>query len=452
MSRLARAVKKGGSFEGREIRADELARVLRGEPRALKVAGARIVGNLDLSDLRTSVLVSLTSCVFDEPIRLERAHLSFLDFSGSTIPAIYADGLRSEHGIVLSEVRCLHGGIDLTDAVIGGTLLLSGAELANDEGAALDADRLVASGSVFLRAGFRAESKDALGTIRLFAARIGGQLDLSDARLSNTDGPAFGADGMTVEESVHFSRVTATTACDDDTIRLRGVHIGGQLRMDGAQLTNTDGPALGADSITVGGDAHFTDGFRAETTSSYGTVRLPGARIGGELKLGSAELKNTCGPAFLGDQAAIGEDLVFGDGFRAEGAGPGGCFRLFGARISGQLIGNGAHLVCQGGPALTAATCRVESSALFDAGFRAESTGDEATIILIDAIFGAQLSFGDGEIVQNNAERDYLDLAGAHREGCADTALVRHPGRRGRVDLHTGALGRHAGRVACDAR
>ncbi|HEV7974543.1 hypothetical protein [Amycolatopsis sp.] len=417
MSRFARAVKKGGSFEGRVIQADKLTEVLRSAPRALKVAGARIVGELDLSDLRTSVPLTLTSCRFDQPIRLERAHLSFLDLSRCTIPAIYADGLRIEHGIVLSEVRCLKGGIDLTDAVIGGTLLLSGAELANDEGAALDADRLVVSGSVFLRAGFRAEATDELGAVRMFGARIGGQLDMSDARVSNTDGPAFGADGMSVEESAHFSRVAAATTCDDDTIRLRGVHIGGQLRMDGAQLTNTDGPAVGADGITVDGDAQFTEGFRAETASPNGTVRLAGARIGGELQLWGAQLKNSAGPAFLGDHLVVGETLTFGDGFRAEGAGPDGCFRLFGARISGQLIGNGGHLVCQGGPALTASTCRVESTVLFNDGFRAESTGDAATIIFIDAHFGTQLSFRDAEIVQNNPEQDGIDLDGVTVKG-----------------------------------
>jgi hypothetical protein len=61
-------------------------------------------------------------------------------------------------------------------------------------------------------------------------------------------------------------------------VNLGGAHIGGQLSLGGAQLTNPGGRALYADGLTVDQSMFCREGFTAD-----GEVRLPGAHIGGPL-------------------------------------------------------------------------------------------------------------------------------------------------------------------------
>jgi hypothetical protein len=61
-------------------------------------------------------------------------------------------------------------------------------------------------------------------------------------------------------------------------VRLPGAVVGTMLSLAGATLRNPDGPSLVADYLRTGSNAVFYDGFDAE-----GTVRLVGAKIGGQL-------------------------------------------------------------------------------------------------------------------------------------------------------------------------
>src|ERR1700747_61335 len=55
------------------------------------------------------------------------------------------------------------------------------------------------------------------------------------------------------------------------------------LDCDGAERRNDSGPALSADSLQVGQNMYLTDRFTATGSGSDGAVRLPVARIGGQL-------------------------------------------------------------------------------------------------------------------------------------------------------------------------
>lgn len=120
-------------------------------------------------------------------------------------------------------------------------------------------------------------------------------------------------------------------------VSLREAHIGGQLRLSGARLTNPNRRALAADGAQVDGDALFRDRFRAD-----GEVRLPGVRVGGQLSLSGASLSNPTGRALLADGAEIKESMFCRSDFHADGE-----IRMLGIRIARQLDFSGATLVCE---------------------------------------------------------------------------------------------------------
>ena len=96
------------------------------------------------------------------------------------------DGARvighAEDGVVL-----------LSGAHIGGSLESDGAELRNDSGPALYADRLQVDQSMFIRYGFTATGSSGYGAVYLVGAHIGGHLDCNTANLCNDSGPALAA-------------------------------------------------------------------------------------------------------------------------------------------------------------------------------------------------------------------------------------------------------------------
>jgi adhesin HecA-like repeat protein len=208
--------------------------------------------------------------------------------------------------------------LNLKGTQINGGLSLNGAHLTNPNGYALAADGMTVTGSMLCQDGFQAE-----GGIRLTGARIGGSLGLSGAHLTNPDGCALTADGMTVTGGI-FCRDGFQA---EGEIRLTGANIGGQFTLNGAHLTNPDGYALSADDMTVTYDMFCRDGFQAK-----GGIRLLGARIGGSLDLNGARLTNPDGYALAADRMTVTGGMSCRDGFQAKGG-----IRLLGARIGALL-------------------------------------------------------------------------------------------------------------------
>lgn len=261
---------------------------------ALRLAGAAIDGELRLEAAEVPHLVDLTECWFSHRLDLRMARLAGLRLPGCRVPGLRGHNLSVDSDLVLEAGFSSTGQVDLTDAHVAGSLRLSGAVLRQPGGTALLADRLVASGAI------QATALRATGSVRLPNARIGGSIDLGAAMLSNPQGDALHALGIEVSGSllaeVYGGRFTA-----DGRIVLSGARIGGDLRLSGAKLTVPESPdhpvlviprgiadgsaALVADRIEVRGNVELDDGFTAT-----GTVRLPGAQIGGYLRLAGATL------------------------------------------------------------------------------------------------------------------------------------------------------------------
>ena len=328
---------------------------VRFDPLGVRIHGARITGTLDLTHVPATVGIELRGCYFDRAVFLTGARLPWLTLSASHLPALDGDGLRVQGDVLLGDGFTAtghgqEGAVRLLGAHISGQLNLNGARLTNDAGPALIGDGLHVYGDVF-GGGFVAAGHGELSAVRLPGAHISGQLNLNGAELANQAGPALIGDGLQADGGLVLAEgFTATGHCERGAVRLPGARIGGQLNLDGAELINNAGPALIGDHLQVQGGV-FLDGFTATGHGEDGAVRLPDAHISGQLNLDGAELTNYAGPALIGDHLQVGSDM-FAERFTATGHSTDGAVRLPDAHISGQLDLNDAKLTNPAGPVL----------------------------------------------------------------------------------------------------
>jgi hypothetical protein len=268
--------------------------------------------------------------------------------------------------------------------------------LAGSHLSALDGDGLQVDGDVLLGDGFTATGRGDYGAVRLLGAHIRGQLNFNGARLSNEAGPALVGDGLHVDGDVFGGGFIVSGAGELGAVRLPGARIVGQLNLNGAELANQSGPALIADGLHVSGGLVLAEGFTATGHYERGAVRLPGAQISGQLNMDGAALINPAGPALIGDHLDV-KGGVFLDGFTASGHGEDSVLRLPDAHISGQLNLDRAELTNPAGPALIGDHLRVDSD-MFAEGFTATGHCQDGAVRLADAHIGGQLNLSHARL------------------------------------------------------
>jgi hypothetical protein len=364
---------------GRTVRADVLAELLTqatsaGRPRALRLAGARIIGTLDLGATRLLCPVLLLGCWFEQPVNLTEARTLAVRLPGCQLPGLQAAQVTMRGNLELNDGFTARGEVSLLGARISGWVNCTRATLTNPSGLALNGDRLAVGQSMFCSENFAAT-----GEVRLGSAHIGGRLSLVGASLRNASGPALSADGLTVDRDVFCS--TGFTAHGE--VRLAGAHIGGSLVFDGAALTNRGGPALSANRLTVEQSM-----FCREKFTATGEVRLRGAQILGGLEFDGAILTNDGGCALAAARLGVGQDLKCGNGFTALGE-----IHLVGAHIGGDLDFGGAVVTNHSGPALYANRITVGQSLFCRDKFTA--TGE---VRLLGAHIGGRLTFATASL------------------------------------------------------
>ncbi|WP_327308327.1 hypothetical protein [Streptomyces sp. NBC_01298] len=166
----------GGRWgRGRTVRAAVIAVLLSGanaaQPGAtpgLKLAGARISGFLDLSDLELGQALRIEACWFEEAPKLDGASTRTIRVTDSRLPGLHAALVRVEGHLDLSRSR-VEGCLNLLSASVAGGLVLNGTRVCVSEGWAVIADGLVTGGGVFCMHGFTVR-----GGIRLLGAQLPG--------------------------------------------------------------------------------------------------------------------------------------------------------------------------------------------------------------------------------------------------------------------------------------
>jgi hypothetical protein len=142
------------------------------------------------------------------------------------------------------------GAVRLMSAHIHGQLLMGKAELVNKTGPALQADGLQVDSDVFLDEGFSAAGEGDGCAVRLTGGRIGGELVMSGAQLVNKTGSALQVEGLQVNGNVYLDAgFSATGDGDRGAVRLMSARIGGDLSVSGAKLSNPCGLLLDLEAV-----------------------------------------------------------------------------------------------------------------------------------------------------------------------------------------------------------
>jgi hypothetical protein len=306
---------RGASWDpARTVRAELLVQLLTltHEHQAIKLAGVRVSGLLDLEGVTLGRWLVLSGCWFDCPVTLAHATAPTIRMPGCHLSGLTAENLRTSGDLSLDSGFTFRGEVNLARAQIGGMLSLAGAELDNPGGISLDAGRLTTAHHLRLDEGFTAR-----GEVHLAGAQISGDLVLTGATITNRCGTALIADHLAVTQS---------TICDGLTvegqIRATGARVGGSFRLGGAHLAHPGEWALTAPGLTVGQEMFCGDGF-----TSQGGIDLRGSHIGA-LMLDGATLNNPGGMALEVHWSTVDRQVSCRHGFTALGE-----FSLYGASV-----------------------------------------------------------------------------------------------------------------------
>jgi hypothetical protein len=294
----------------------------------VQVEDAYITGTLDLRAADLDYLFRFERCRFEEPPDVREAKLLGLVFRKCWLPGLKARNLRSRNDVRLirsvvevdgeqteeyqtsiqrgddHERGMPNAAVNLTDAVIEGSVVLTRTEITHPYGKAIQADRLNITGALL------AYRLVANGEVRLPGLRAGGNVNFSGATLDNPDGFALNGNGLQIGGSLLCEVDNFGPAGQRKRFSCNGIlylpsaRVGSDIVLREAKLSvNQHGPivvdqwksndpyidprpALVADRLHVDGNLELSDGLEA-----LGTLRMVNARIGGSLRLANAELK-----------------------------------------------------------------------------------------------------------------------------------------------------------------
>lgn len=390
------------------------------DPVGIQIQAAIITGGLDLNYVAVLFPIRFWNCALAEDAELDQVEIPRLDLSGSWAKSISADGAIIKGYVFLNEGFHADGGVQLSNAQIGGNLDCVGGTFCNPSGYAIIADGAVVKGSVFLSQGFHAYGGvrllgvqiadtleceggtfetpkgyalyadhaevngyiflrgnfKGLGEVNLRGAKIGANLECDGGTFDNRQGKALDADGLIVKGDVFLRNGFHANGL----VRLLGAQIDGDLDCSAGTFQNPGGYALAADDVIVKGEAHLRDGFYAD-----GDVRLSGAQIGADLNCGHGTFNGRLGNALEVDGAVVKGALSM-HGMRAYGQ-----VNLVGAQIGGNLACNGCALDNPRGYALQADRIHVNGDVILSQGFMAHGE-----VRLLGAQIGGNLDCDGG--------------------------------------------------------
>ena len=282
---------------GREIRAELLRWFCLNkavenhiDPRGIRLHGAKISGELDLSGAVVRFPLVLNRCRFIADARLVSADLAFLDLSGCATKAIRADRLTVRGNLFLGNDYRAEGEITLRGAQIDGSFICDGnfrnppQKDIQGTGTALNAMDIRVNGEAILAGHFRAEGK-----VWLDGAEIGSNLDCSGGIFKNPSqediresGLALIAQNIRVKANVFLCKQHKPFEAEGE-VSFQGAQIGSSFDCNGGRFMNpqpTDTQkrhiALQMANATVNGDVHLCDDFIAQ-----GELCLMSAQIAG---------------------------------------------------------------------------------------------------------------------------------------------------------------------------
>ncbi|MEV4052497.1 hypothetical protein AB0J55_15050 [Amycolatopsis sp. NPDC049688] len=435
----------GPEVRGRFIRELLLGRHGELDPRGVRLVGARISGELDLSHVKAVCGLYLARCTIKGSFSAIDARIPNLACIECRIDHVYANRTRIEGVLNLARTHAVNRGafspLLLRSAHIG-ALDCTDLRVHNDFGPAIDADRLHVDGDLLLRRA-RIHGTGGLGALRLLDAHVGGQLIATGSRMSSSSGPAFQAEGLQVDSDLQLANARFDGTGRHGAIRILAARIGDQAQLAGCVISNLSGPAIAADNISTGSSLLLTK-TRIVGAGEDGALRLSGATINGQWHGNELDITNLSGPAVVADGLRVSNDLNLRNA-RLTGAGEDGTLRIPSASVGGQFTAEGAWVVNGSGPALTADSVHVEDNT-FLSGARFTGAGPLGTARLINARLESQLTCtnvlitnksGPGFVADRLTVGNNLTFEGARITGDGELGAFRLPAAKitGQLDL-----------------
>ncbi|MBM7771015.1 hypothetical protein JOD54_001219 [Actinokineospora baliensis] len=435
-----------------EVRAELIRQLLLGvhgdlDPRGVRVVGATVVGMLDLDYVTARTRLVLRDCLIAGGISCRHARLGEIDLGDSRLAGLRAEGLHTDGNLFLRDIvidtRGLAGAVNLIDAHIGGQLLLERATITNATGPAVQAFAMRVDSTAVLT-GARLTGAGQVGAVRMRAARIGGELGLDDASVTNSSGPAVDLEASHVGGHVFLRKATMMGSGEAAAVRMMAATLGGGLELNNSTVTNSSGPALHLERMHCSGDVFLREA-RVTGSGGLGAVRMMAATIGISLVLDRLTATNHGGPALHFDSLRVGNNLFLRQA-AVTGSGELGAARMLDAQVGGALNLVGATIRNESGPALSADRIRTGNN-LYFTDVTAVGHGVLGAIRLHDAHItgefnssGLQVTNDDGTAV--NGDRlhvgGHLSLRGANLTGRGERAALWLLGATigGQVDMH----------------
>ena len=355
------------------------------DPRGVRVYGARISGELNLSYVTVPFPLFLYRCRLTADSYLQYVRLPSLHLAGTVTKSLNLDSADIKGDAFLASGFAAEGPVHLRGARIGGNLECGGGTFENGGGDALSADRIEVKGNVFLNNGFTAN-----GEVRFLSARIGGSLECGGGIFRNPGGDALSADRAEIKGHAFLNNDFSA----EGDVRLLCAQIGGDLDCSHGTFSSPGSLALTADGVEVREDVFFDNGFSAE-----GEVRLPGAKIGGDLLCSNGRFRNSGGLALSAERSQINGNAVFLEGFSAQGE-----VRLERTEVGGNLDCSGGVFRNPGKDALNAQNATIGGSVFIRKDFSAAGKVNMA---------GAQIKRELELAWEDTAHSKVVDLSGS---------------------------------------
>ncbi|WP_330457232.1 oxidoreductase [Streptomyces sp. NBC_00820] len=193
---------------------------LAGRVPALKLAGVRITGTLDLAGGAVTPYVELRGCRFDEQVLVPEARFTTLRLVDCAVPRLEAARVHTEGDLHLPRCR-FQNGVRLTDAHIGTDLLLNQAVVYRDR-----SGRSIAADGLTVGQDLQAELLESHGELSLRSAKVGVSLSLRGARLANPYARlALNAPQLTVGRTLYLTPAGVGSPLLSGTTPARGTRI-----------------------------------------------------------------------------------------------------------------------------------------------------------------------------------------------------------------------------------
>ncbi len=287
-----------------EIEVDKKKVTLKIDPKGVMFSGIYISGTFDFSFCSTDLPFSFKNSRFENRLNFSDSKIRFLSLTGSIVPSFDAFRLVCESDIFLNGFEA-QGKVNFGSAQIGGSLSCINGKFINENGDALNCDKVKIGGSVFLRDGFEAEGK-----VNFASAQIAGSLNCRRGKITNEKGDTLNCNGVIIEGNVFLI----------DGFNSKGkvnfilAQIGSNLECTNGKFINEKEDALNCNKVKIGGSVYLNNNFEAK-----GKVNFGSAEISGSFFCMKGKIINDKEDALICYRAKIYGDIFFNNGFEIKG-------------------------------------------------------------------------------------------------------------------------------------